>query len=263
MRNKAAEENAKQNSRQVFLANFKKNFLLALGTVPFEGMALHRILYMHAHPKVKPLSYADTLKEIGLNGLFAGLMTRATYCLTGNFATLEGMRYFGSDFQGLFLTALAKNSILPLFLASNARQINYNWPQTFHYVAKGVVNPVFHFSFCFRNLVANFCLAPGLKVRDKTYEKMNESNTQIPMLLGFGTSVLASAVINSFLKPFFTGVDTYSLKMRYLTALRTPAMLPLLLRESASLGLIFFNTSPKKAGSKEENLENGKINLKF
>lgn len=227
-----------------FLSNAPKNTALALVTVPSEALALRRIFDRLSHPQNKAVSYANILKNIGPGGLCKGALSRTGYCLTGNFATLQGVHYFGSDYQGLFLTTLAKNMILPVFLTSNARQIGYNAAQTFTYVAKGVIDPVIHSSFFFRNLVANSCLLPGFMVRDYCHQAMDETHTQIPTLLGLSTSVVLSTAINAFLKPFFTG--NYPVNIRWATAVKMPGVLPLIMRELCSLSLVFFNTSAKE-----------------
>jgi len=247
--NDSTASSTKLTPAQVFTGNLPKNIALALFTVPSEGMALRRIFYTLDNPNTKPITYTATFKSIGVKGLFAGTMSRTTYCLTGNFATLIGIDYFGSDYQGLFKTTVAKNAILPLFLASNARQTNRNVSETFSFMAKGAKDPVVHLSFFFRNLVANSCLLPGFMVRDYCYQVMNETNTKIPTLLGFTTSVTASTLMNAFLKPFFTGI--YPVKTRWTVAASIPAKLPLMFRECASLGLVFGNTSPKKGMIRE------------
>lgn len=241
---------AKPTAAQSFYAGLPKNTLLALLTVPPEGLALRRIFYTLDNPSIKPPAYMEVLKNIGLKGLFAGVISRTSYCLTGNFATLLGIDYFGKDVQGIIKTTVAKNCILPLFLASNARQTNRDFYETLIFMAKGVKDPVVHLSFFFRNLVANSCLLPGFMVRDYSYKAMNESNTQTPTLLGFATSVTASTLMNAFLKPFFTG--HYELKTRWGAAFSMPAKFPLLMREFASLALIFGNTPLEKEQVCEE-----------
>ncbi|KTD64546.1 hypothetical protein [Legionella spiritensis] len=236
-----------QSPYRKFRTNLLKNTVLAITTVPAEGMALRRIFYVLEHPKAVPVPYLATLKTIGPKGLFSGPLSRSAYCLTGNFATLQGIHYFGSDYKGMFLTTLFKNSIIPVFLISNARQTGLNFSQTLSYVNTNIKYPVVHASFFFRNLVANSCLPPGFFVRNYSYQALGESNTTIPTLLGFGTSVFASTIINAFLKPFFTGA--YPLSNRYMAAWQFPGIIPLLFRESASLGLIFGNTSPQKKGA--------------
>lgn len=236
---------AKKSAQQQFVATLPKNIFLALVTVPFEGLALRRIFDILDNPQAKPVSYYDTIKKIGAKGLFAGPISRTNYCLVGNYATLWGVDNFGSDYLGLLKTTIIKNAVLPFFLVSNARQVNMNFTKTLSFVAKGVIDPVVHLSFFSRNLAANFCgVLPGFRVRDYSYQLLGESNTQIPTLLGFTTSVFASTLMNAFLKPFFTG--TYPLPTRRAAATSFPAILPLIAREAASLGLIFGNTSPQK-----------------
>ncbi|WP_131793002.1 hypothetical protein [Legionella birminghamensis] len=139
---------------------------------------------------------------------------------------------------------MAKNAILPLFLVSNARQINLNWAQTHQFVVKSIKDPVVHSSFFFRNFIANSCLLPGFMTRDFLYQIMGESNTYAPALGGLLVSLTASTLMNSFLKPMFTG--KYTLGVRLTVAFQLPAKLSLSVRELASLGLIFGNTSAKK-----------------
>ncbi|WP_146740032.1 hypothetical protein [Legionella quinlivanii] len=222
---------------------------MALATVPAEGLTLRRIFFCLENPGSKPPSYWETIKNIGFKGLFAGPGSRMSYCLFGNFTTLLGVDYFGSDYRGLFLTTVAKNTILPLFLVSNARQINLNWAQTHQFVVNSIKDPVVHSSFFFRNLVANSCLLPGFMTRDFLYQTMDESNTIAPALGGLVVSLTASTLMNSFLKPMFTG--KYTLRVRLAVAIQLPAKLSLSIRELASLGLIFGNTSPKKNLSSE------------
>ncbi|WP_133140636.1 hypothetical protein [Legionella genomosp. 1] len=232
-----------------FIDSLPRNTCLALATVPTEGLTLRRIFYCLDNPGSKPPSYIETLKNIGFKGLFAGPGSRVSYCLVGNFSTLLGVDYFGSDYKGLFMTTVAKNSILPLFLVSNARQMNLNWPQTFQFMANSIKDPIVHSSFFFRNFVANSCLLPGFMTRDFLYRVMDESNTTVPAFGGLAVSLTASTLTNSFLKPFFTG--KYSLRVRLAVAIQFPAKLSLSIRELASLGLIFGNTRPQKKLSHE------------
>lgn len=113
-----------------FCDAFTRNFLLALVTVPSERFCLEEIFFCLNNPGIKPPAYRKTFNEIGLKRLFSGAGARVSYCLSGNFATLVGLNHFGSDYEGLFKTAVAKNLVLPIFLISNARQINLNWHQT-------------------------------------------------------------------------------------------------------------------------------------
>ncbi|PJE05780.1 hypothetical protein [Legionella sp.] len=240
----------RQNSPQRrFLDSLPRNACLALATVPAEGLTLRRIFYCLDNPGSKPPSYFETIKNIGFRGLFAGPGSRMSYCLFGNFATLLGVDYFGSDYKGLFMTTVAKNSIVPLFLVSNARQINLNWTQTYQFMINSIKDPVVHSSFFFRNLVANSCLLPGFMTRDFLYRRMDESNTTVPAFGGLAVSLTASTLMNSFLKPLFTG--KYNLGVRLAVAIQFPAKLSLSIREFASLGLIFGSTSPQKKLSHE------------
>jgi len=239
-----SSDDSTPSSAEVFAKNLPKNVALAASSVPCEAMALRRITYKLDNPYTKPPSYMAVHQAIGNQGLFAGSLSRIIYCLTGNFATVTGIGYFGSNSEGILKTTVVKNAILPLFLASNARQLNLDPSQTFRFMAKSIKDPVVHLSFFARNLLGNSCLLPGFMVRDYSFQMMNESNTTIPTFLGFGTSVAASTMMNAILKPLFTG--SYTFKTRCMAAASLPAKFPLMLRELASLGLVFGNTSPKK-----------------
>lgn len=245
----------KVSARDKFLKNLMTNTFLALGTVPAECLAVRRILSLLENPTstssfilsntVNPsrLSYVATIRAIGIRKLFSGSFSRLSYCLAGSFATLQGMDYFGADSRGLFCTAVVKNLILPLSLLANARQGGLPLSKTFHFVAKSSVDPVVHTSFFLRNLLANSCLLPGFFVRDHLYQVMGESDSKIPTVVALMVSSLTSTFMNGFLKPFFTG--KYLIGARYATAIKFPALVPLLFRETASGALIFLNSSPR------------------
>ena len=216
--------------------------MLAFCTIPVECLAVRRILsLLDNQPKLR---YVASIQNIGMRKLFSGSLSRLSYCLTGNLATLQGIEYFGSDSRGLFLTALVKNIILPLSLLANARQSCLSWSKTISFVAKSSIDPVVHSSFFLRNLIANSCLIPGFIVRDHYYQVLGKSDSKIPTLIGLTVSAITSALMNTFLKPFFTG--KYLAKDRIRTAIKFPALIPLLLRETASVSLIFANSSPKE-----------------
>ena len=221
--------------------------------MPGEALTLRRIYNVLDHPDIQPISYFETIKNMGLRGTFAGWKERVSYCLIGNGFTLALLPICGSDYQGLGAIACAKNLILPVFLGSNARQMGLDPKKTLAFVIKGVKDPATHLSFFFRNLAANSCLLPGFALRDYYYQATGETNQKWATLLGFGVSAGTSTLMNAFLKPFFTvkpaSTENYPISIRWKTAAKLPAKFSLLLRELPSLGLIFSNTSPK---SREE-----------
>ena len=225
-----------------FLKNLIPNSLLAFSTIPAECLAVRRILTFLDNKARLP--YLSTIKNLGMRKLFSGSLSRLSYCLTGIFATLQGLEYFGADCKGVFYTAAVKNIILPLSLLANARQGCLSLSKTFHFVAKGSVDPVVHSSFFLRNLLSNSCLLPGFIVRDHCYQIMGKSDSKIPTILGITVSSITSGLMNSFLKPFFTG--KYTGAMRLKTAIKLPALIPLIGRETASAILIFANSSPRE-----------------
>lgn len=225
-----------------FLENLIPNTLLAFSTIPAECLAVRRILSLLGNQAKLP--YLSTIRILGTRKLFSGSFSRLSYCLTGIFATLQGLDYFGADAKGLFFTAVVKNIILPLSLLANARQGCLSLSKTFHFVAKSSIDPVVHSSFFLRNLLSNYCLLPGFIVRDHCYQVMGKSDSKIPIILGITVSSITSGVMNSFLKPFFTG--KYTGVMRLKTAIKLPALIPLIGRETASAILIFANSSPRE-----------------
>jgi hypothetical protein len=229
--------------KDIFIKNLPKNILLALCTVPAECLAVRRILFSLDHSERAPLSYTSTLRQIGLRSLFSGSTSRLSYCLGGTFATLQGIHTFGSDYRGLFITAVVKNIILPLSLLANARQTQLSWQETISFVRKGSFDRGAHISFFSRNLLANSCLIPGFFARDYCYQVLGEKNTALPALVGLTVSTITSTGMNVLLKPFFTG--KYPLEVRYTVAKKLPAALPIFFRELASIGVIFANSSPK------------------
>lgn len=231
------------SATKVFFSSFLTNFFLAIASVPSETMAVRRIINRLENSNNKP-SYYSTIKKIGLKALLQGAISRVIYCLTGNFFTIQGVYYLGSDPKSLFLIACGKNSLLPLSLFCNARQGGFSYRDSLHFLTKGVRDPVVHLSFFLRNLIANSCLAPGFMVRDYLYQSSGEVDTKIPTLSGYTTSVLTSAIMNTFLKPFFTG--KFPFQNRYQTAFKLHGLVAILLREAASIGLVFANTFPQK-----------------
>lgn len=232
----------KKSTRDTFLKNLPTNTSLALFTVPAECLAVRRILTLLGdHPKIP---YLSVIKSLGIQKLFSGSISRLSYFLTGNFATLQGIEYFGSDSRGLFLTSVVKNIILPLSLLANARQSCLPWSKTAPFIVKSSLDPTCHASFFLRNLISNSCLLPGFMARDHYYHVIGKSDTTIPNLLGLTISGITSALMNTFLKPFFTG--KYPLKNRCAIAIKFPALIPLLFRETASMTLVFANSSPRE-----------------
>ncbi len=247
---------SKASPTDQFLKNIVINTLLALGTIPAECLAVRRIISLLETSSINlskrlvagtrvplSLSYIATIRAIGIRKLFAGSLSRLFYCLAGNFATLQGLAFFGSDSRGLFYTALAKNLILPFSLLANARQSGLPLSKTFHFISKSSLDPVVHVSFFFRNLLANSCLLPGFIVRDYIYQALGPSDSKIPTLLGLTVSSVTSTAMNAFFKPLFTG--NYLLNVRLATAIKFPGLWALLFRETASCGLIFANSSPR------------------
>lgn len=233
----------KRTPTERFLGDIFKNSALAFATVPLEGLAVRRVLIMIEKPDVKPPSYTTVIETVGLRGLFAGYGSRVFYCLGGNFGTVLGVHVLGPDFYGLLGTAVAKNCILPLSLVSNARQNNYSWAQTITFVSRGVRDPLVHLSFFSRNFASALCLIPGFKVRDQLHAKWGEEHSQLSTLAGLNVSLVVAAVMNSFIKPLFTGKADPRIKMR--VAVTFPAFVAIGLREAVSMILIFGSTSPK------------------
>lgn len=130
-----------------FISDAPKNILLATATTPSERLALERIRAIMINPHLKPMPYIDCIKTLRLKGLFTGTYERTTYCLVGNFFTLGGIKMFGDDYQGLLITAMLKNSIYPIFLWSNAKQLNYTEKEVWASIAKGIKDPAGHSSF--------------------------------------------------------------------------------------------------------------------
>ena len=240
---------------QVFYSNLGQNISLSVAYVPAEGLALRRIFYMLDHSQLPSPSYVDTIKKIGLSGLFSGVITRTSYCLLANFVTLHGIHYFGSNYDGLFKTSLVQNATLPIFIASNARQMGLNVQETVKFVGKGFGDPVVHASFLLRNSMMNSCVFLGLSVRDRFYQANGEKQKGLSSVLGLCTSVTSATLMLSFLKPFYTGSYPFPARVRVATTL--PAKFPLLIREFTSMSLIFGNTSPKgKQGPLKPEREN-------
>lgn len=224
---------------------------MAFSTVPLELFAVRRIVSMLQSPQTAAPSYRKMLIGMKIHEggqgmakeLFNGAGARTTYCLLGNFATLQGIHWFGSDLKGLFATAVIKNGILPFSLWSNAAQTNLSLAKTIDSIAKGCINPVVHASFFARNLLSNVSLYPGFLVRDYCYQQTDKAT--LSTLLGFGTSLGISSVLNSFLKPFFTA-GNFSNSTRLKVARTFPAFAMIALRESVSAGFQFAHTSPQK-----------------
>lgn len=235
-----------------FLKNLPLNSFMAFTTVPVELLAVRRVVHVMAYPETCPPPYSSVLKRMTLqNGgrglgieLFTGAFARTSYCLIGNFATLQGIHWFGSDPLGLFTTAVMKNAILPFSLWSNAAQNSYSLAQTISSISRGCLDPMVHGSFFARNLLSNSSLYPGFLVRDYCYERTN--NAKLSTLLGFGTSLSISGILNAFLKPLFTAGD-FSRATRFKAACTFPALSAIALRESVSAAFQFAHTSPKKA----------------
>jgi hypothetical protein len=224
------------------MANLSKNACLAFCTVPFESLAVRRILFLLDHVEKMPPSFFCTVKQVGIVKLFSGATCRLSYVLAGNLATLQGIQTFGPDFKGLFLTSVFKNLILPLSLLANARQTQKSWKETFSFVSRGSLNVGSHVSFFGRNLLSNYCLIPGFYARDYCYQNPEWKNTTLPTVVGLAVSSIISAVMNTLLKPFFTG--KYPPEVRFAVARKFPAAFPIYLRETVSLTLIFGSSSP-------------------
>lgn len=227
------------STQQKFLLNLPNNASMALFTVPAEGLAVRRIMHRLDNNSA-PMSYKELSRRIGIAGLFQGAGSRVSYCLLGNFLTLTGMQQFGSDWDGLTKTAVCKNILVPVSLFCNARQCGKNYSETGLFVAKGSVSASVHFSFFLRNLLAAYCLWPGMQVREKLFKRMGESNSNLPTALGWMTSTMIATGMNVGLKPFFTG-NGHSLQRKWLVASRFTAFCPLLVREGASNAIVFWN----------------------
>ncbi len=224
-----------------FIENLPQNGMMAFATVPIEKLALTRVL--HVMRQETPKSYTQVIKEEGYNGLFCGAFARTTYCLVGNYATLQGIQWFGSDLAGLFNTAVVKNAILPFSLWSNAAQASYSTKDTIISIVKGCKNPLAHTAFFARNLLSNACLYPGFKVRDACYQKTEDLT--LSNAAGFSTTLSVSATLNAFVKPLFTA-GSFTNKTRLLSAWRLPGLFAIAVRESVSALFQFTNTSPNK-----------------
>lgn len=224
---------------------------MAYTTVPVELFAVRRIVSLMHTPNTAVPSYYTVFKGMKIHEggqgitkeLFNGAFARTSYCLIGNFATLQGIHWFGSDLQGLFTTAVMKNAILPFSIWSNAAQTNLSLANTIDCIAKGCINPVAHGAFFARNLLSNSSLYPGFLVRDYCYQQTD--NTKLSSMLGFSTSLAISSVLNSFLKPFFTA-GNFANTTRLKVARTFPAFAMIALRESVSAGFQFAHTSPQK-----------------
>jgi hypothetical protein len=235
---------AAQKPSQIFYSNLGQNLFLSVANTPAEGMALRRIFFNLQHPQTLPPTYLETAQKLGYKGVFAGVATRTSYCLSANLVALEGINYFGSDYQGMIKTSLAQNVILPLFLASNARQTGLNFQQTIQLVAKGFADPVVHGSFFLRSSIVNSCVFLGFSARNYIHQATNGQSPTLSNSVGIGTAAGSSALLTAFLKPFYTG--TFPLPARVRVATSLPAKLPLLVRELTTMGLIFGNTRPKE-----------------
>ena len=240
----------KKTPFQTFSSNLPKNITLAALSIFPEGLVLNRIEFLLNNPNSRPISYLQILQTKNFWELFAGPFSRTAYCLSGTFATVYGMDYFGDDYAGMVKIAAAKNGILPIFLFSNARQMNRDYRGSFIYTFQGIKMPVIHWNFFLRNLLANTCLWPGLQMRDYIFQKSGESETTLATFIGLFTSVTLSGSFNSFLKPFITGTNDqlgnpFDLVTRYKVARRFPALSAMILREIFTIAIPFFNSSPK------------------
>ena len=213
-----------------FFDKLPQNTSFALVTVPLEALAVQKIL---AALQNKPTTYQKILARIGFKGLWAGTGYRVGYVLCGTFATVLGVDTFGKEFEGMTKTSLAKNALLPLSLLSNARQTGMPWKETIPFVAKGSLSPIVHGSFFARNYLANLCLIPGFQTKkylDKDYPDQ-------AVVGGFMVAVCSSTVLNTALKPFFTGASTWPRPLK--VAWSGTAMGAICMRELMTSAVIF------------------------
>lgn len=229
-----------------FTYGLSKNIAIASASAPWERVALWRISFAMTSPNAIPPSYYQTIKTLKWKGLTQGAYARTIYCLSGNFSTLVGIRFFGDDYKGLFLTTVMKNGIYPLFLWCNAKQQNYTSAELKASIFAGSKDIKAHGSFFARNLLANYCLMPGFWARDYSYKILGENNEALAKTIGLFTSLTFSTAMNTILKPLFTDPRKYSFADRWSAAKRFPGFWAIALREAASLSLIFGNSDIKK-----------------
>lgn len=243
-------QNNEPTPSQKFIQKLPRNAGLAFMTVPIEKLAVDRILFLLDNPENKPSCYFDRVKKLKIKKLFAGYGSRVSYVLAGNLASVKGIEVFGPDFKGLFLTSVFKNIVLPLSLLSNARQKQMDWKKTGTFVWNGFFNRGCHWSFFWRNLLSNYCLIPGFYVEKKCYEALDKQYGLAASIAGLTVSGSLSGIMNTALKPFYTG--KYPPDIRRKVAVWLPSLLPVTLRESVSHSLIFASSTAEK---RSKNLE--------
>lgn len=229
---------SKSSPLATYWSNLPGSLFFAWITVPAEALTLNRIFHYFNYPNTKPISYLNIMKEFGVKGLYKGAIARVSYCTAGTFTTLYGLHLTNDNW--LLTTALKNPLNLPLSLFSNAQQSGYNLSKTLSFVGKGVLDPVGNATFFIRNGAGSLCWALGLEVRDRTYQILGESNTQIPTAAGILTGGAAATLMNAWVKPFFTGKNSVTIKLAAANALIKDCW-PLGMREGASAAIFFFN----------------------
>lgn len=226
---------------QLFIDNFARNTLLAFLTVPPEGLAVRRILYLLNNPNQPAPSYISAIRN---GNLFMGWHARTSYCLLGNFSNLVGLKIWEDDSRpvALLKTTALKNLILPFSLWSNEVQDGKTTKESWRRICTESFVIKKHAWFFSRNFLSNFGLWPGLEARDYVYQKSD--NVNLAQIIGFTTSCIFSGILNSFVKPGMTKGD-YPPAVVLKTACRLPALTMIIIRESVSVGFQFFHTSPK------------------
>ncbi len=242
----ANQTQAENSSRELtptqkFIQNLPRNASLSFATVPIERLAVDRILFLLNHPEGEAAPYLNAVQNLGIKKLFAGSGSRIAYVLGGNLASVKGIEVFGADFQGLFVTSVFKNAVLPLSLLSNARQNQMSWDQTRMFLQKGCLDLGCHGSFFWRNLLSNYCLIPGFYVEKQCYKAFGDERAILATLMGLSVSGSISGVMNTALKPFYTG--KFPPQVRRSVAKGLPSLVPVIFRETISHSLIFASSS--------------------
>lgn len=229
----------KETVNEKFKHNLLPSVALAAFSIPFESAAVKTVIKKLDNPNAK-VPFLQILRDSGLKGATKGAYSRVFYCLWGQYLNLWGLEKFGTDVLGVAATTTLKNFALPPFVISNARQNNYNLRETIDFFKRTIKCGEVHAFFWGRNFAGNMLgLVPGIYVRDYLYQANGQKDTALPTFAGWSAALVASTIMNSFLKPWFTG--SYSVSVRLRVALQLPAWIEIAGREGASLAISFLN----------------------